>query len=301
MESGSFDILPSLPHEAPVYKSLEHRVESWAYTQGLVIIREVGRGAQARVFQCMQIDKEHRRYVPKALKYFASFSTPSERERFMRGVGIGQKLAHPNVVKVFEYGEEDGAGFQLCEWLSGQTLAAFMAAPLFRQLVPERRLALLAPFLLQVLEGLRAFHGLGIVHCDVKPGNIMLSGSRAVLCDLGGLEFDGSHAPSVFGTPFYMAPELFGGRPCFASDLYSFGVLLYEVATSELPFGGEHVMALALAHRYGFVQMKRLRHLQPDFQDLIKTLLSKRPSARGSLALAAEFLHQASDSQKWNG
>jgi eukaryotic-like serine/threonine-protein kinase len=172
----------------------------------------------------------------------------SAREAFEREAQAAATLMHPRVVGIFDTGEEDGVPYIVMERLPGRTLEDEIArGPLDDGTV--RRLAL------QVLAALQAAHDAGIVHRDVKPGNILLTESGdAKVSDFGIAKSlaDDHTTDVVMGTAAYVAPERLTGSPATpASDLYSLGVVLYEAVSGATPFAGEHPVAVLRAAQEG--------------------------------------------------
>ena len=199
------------------------------------------------------------------------------RARFRREVKLARRVTHPNVARVFEFGRDGHRCFLTMEYVPGESLQHLLAreAPL----PPARLLALVT----DLCEGLAAAHAAGVVHGDIKPGNILVAPGRgAVLTDFGIAQAlsDTMHAiasdPS--GTPLYMAPEQARGEPMSpCTDVYAVGVLLYEALTGESPWDGLVLEGDAL----GLLACKR-RGDEPDLQ-------------RGGAELAPEWARLVAD------
>ena len=195
------------------------------------ILSELGRGGAARVMRArdQRLDRE------VALKLFEGDGPVSEGDRFLDEAQALADLRHPHVVQLLDYGVVEGQRYLVLEYLEGGTLA-----PLCGQL-PEARALRLAS---QVLTALEAGHQHGVLHRDVKPGNVMLdSGGDARLTDFGLALFSGRRVRTrtgiLLGTPEYMAPELFRGEPASeASDLFAWGCLLHALLRGESPVQG---------------------------------------------------------------
>ncbi|MBN1808485.1 MAG: serine/threonine protein kinase [Planctomycetes bacterium] len=170
-------------------------------------------------------------------------------QRFEREAKSLARLRHPNLVHIYNVGSQDLVHYFAMEFVRGETLSEYMRKR--GQLQEEEVLGLAA----QILSALQAIHRLGITHRDIKAANIMIDGpGHAVLMDFGlakdrqdssGLTTVGA----VLGTPEYMAPEQAQGEEVSpATDMYSFGVLLYEMLAGRLPFVGNSVIATLRAH-----------------------------------------------------
>ncbi|MGK0300782.1 MAG: WD40 repeat protein [Planctomycetota bacterium] len=170
------------------------------------------------------------------------------RERFQREQRVAQSLQHEGLCSVLAWGEHEGQPFLVLSLVDGLTLAAEIASGPATPDAVTRRLRVL----MQVARALQYMHGCGLVHRDVKPGNIMVrNDGSAVLTDLG-LAFDQEEGHSLTasnvlpGSPAYLAPELVqgGSRGSVSSDVFAMGVILHECATGSLPFQGPTRAAL---------------------------------------------------------
>lgn len=203
------------------------------------LLREIGAGAMGSVHDA--IDRKSGERVAVKLLRAELASEPSLRRRFRREASVLRALDHPAIVKILDAGEDDDDGvFMVMERLVGDTLEARLE----RQGALTREEA--APLLLDVAQALEAVHARGIVHGDVKPANIFLTGGTpsAKLVDFGLSKVEGldrlTRTGELAGTPVYMAPELFtgeGGRePDARLDVYALGVLAYQALSGALPF-----------------------------------------------------------------
>ncbi len=188
----------------------------------------------------------HRKVAIKVLSDGLS-SDPKSSERFRREARAAAGLAHPNVAGVFDYGEDDGTQFIVMELIDGDTLA--------ERLRREGRLdpAEAARIAGGIAAALEAAHEAGIVHRDVKPGNVMLTHQGEVkVLDFGIAAASGPNLTATgftMGTAAYLSPEQAAGRRATpASDVYALGVVLYEMLAGQLPFTGETPVAVAAAH-----------------------------------------------------
>ena len=225
--------------------------------------------------------------------------TPAEQEelrtRFRLEAQIAGRLAHPGVVAVYDYGEADGAAFLVMEFVRGRSLAARLRAD-GRLPAPEAvRIAR------AMLSALGHCHAAGVLHRDIKPGNVLLAEDGAVkLTDFGIARTAASDLTAqgtLIGTPAYMAPEQFGGGALDArTDVYACAVVLYEMLTGRKPFDGDlfavmhQVQSAAPPPPSGFVA------LPPTLEAVLLRAMAKQPADRFHDAAAfaaalAEALH----------
>src|SRR6266567_6229021 len=173
-------------------------------------------------------------------------ANPEFLERFRREAVAAARLNHPSIINVFDTGADQDVVFIVMEFFSGRTLAALLAAR--GPLDPRQAVGIMQP----VLEALAYAHGNGVIHRDVKPGNILVSVDRVKVADFGIAKAaetgaDLTTTGKVLGTVHYLAPEQVQGSPLDArSDVYSAGAVLYEMVTGRPPFEAETAVATAL-------------------------------------------------------
>jgi serine/threonine-protein kinase len=211
------------------------------------------------------------------------------RLRFESEARAAARLSHPNAVAVYDTGEHDGQPYIVMERLPGRTLADAIAdGPV--------TVNWLLPVADGVLSALGAAHAAGIVHRDVKPGNILLcDDDTAKIADFGiaksaemvsgaaGGPVDLTLTGQLVGTPAYLAPERLAGAPAtFLSDLYSMGVVLYEALAGEKPFAGPSFIAVAQAVQSGdHTPLSSVRpDIDPSVAAAVEKALERDPSRR---------------------
>ncbi len=226
----------------------------------------LGRGGMGEVSRVSdELLQEH--FALKTLR--SEFSANDAlRQHFQREIRIARQVTHPNVCRVFEVGVhvsgEQKLDFFIMQLLEGETLAARIR----REGGIARAEAF--PLIAQMAEGLQAAHDAGIVHRDFKSSNVILCNGRAVITDFGLARTEpGAQAAQptctitvnslVAGTIAYMSPEqLSGGPVTAASDIYSFGIVLFEMATGQLPFDDRHIIHSAMQRAAGSIPNARI-------------------------------------------
>jgi serine/threonine-protein kinase len=225
-----------------------------------------------------------------ALKVISSAFAANEAEmvaRFRREAAAARKVSSPSVIRIHDLGEaRPGLLYLSMEYFQGRTLSEVIAQ---RGLVPLKDVQ---DLLTQISTGLDAAHHAGVVHRDLKPGNVLVGERGAVkIIDFGlattamgqGLTATGA----MLGTPHYMAPEQVRGKPVDArSDIYSLGALAYHLVTGRPPFAGDNAIAIGFAHLSETPpRPKELRKDCPDALDAaIMAALAKSPDERPSSA-----------------
>jgi serine/threonine-protein kinase len=247
------------------------------------IIREIARSNDI-VFEAYD-PLMNRRVALKELA-MPGGSTPQQREdrinRFKREAQAAGTLNHPNIMTVYELGQEGDRLFMAMEFLDGHTLRNEIDTKGF--LPVDRAIEVV----MQILDGLEHAHKLGVVHRDIKPDNIqILSNGNIKITDFGiarltfqpNLTMDGQ----VFGTPSYMSPEQVVGKDIDQrSDLFSVGILLYEMISGHKPFGGDSVVTITYAIMNK--EAERLNQIPYPLWQVIERTMDKSPALRYSNA-----------------
>jgi len=244
------------------------------------IIALLGKGGMGEVYRADDLTLGQ----PVALKFLPDEAARDEGllERFKNEVRIARRVSHPNVCRVYDVGEVEGHTFFTMEYVDGEDLAS-----LLRRIgrLPEDKALDIAR---QLCAGLAAAHTKGVLHRDLKPANIMLDGrGQVVITDFGlaGV-VDQIHGAEVrSGTPAYMAPETLAGKEVSTrSDIYSLGLVLYEVFTGKRAFSPESMRA------HGDRTLSRpssvVRDLNPVIERVILRCLETEPSARPATVLS---------------
>ena len=236
--------------------------------------RQIGRGGMADVW----LARDQLLDRPVAIKVlFREFSTdPSFVERFRREAQSAANLSHPNIVGVYDWGEEDGTYFIVMEYIRGRSLAEILKAE------GALRADISADIAIDVAAALSFAHQSGVIHRDIKPGNILVSPNGQVkVTDFGiarafngGVDNDLTQAGNVMGTATYFSPEQAQGLPMDPrSDVYSLGVVLYEMLTGGPPFTGDNPLAIAYKHVQDTPVMPSVRN--PRIQRTIEAITMK--------------------------
>ncbi len=208
------------------------------------------------------------------------------RRRFETEAHAAARLTHPNVVMVFDSGEDDGIPFLVMERLPGRTLADELAAgPLSLERVGEVARGILA--------ALAAAHAAGIIHRDIKPGNVLVTDAGDVKVSDFGIaktvdDVDQTQTAELVATPGYLAPERLAGEPASTrSDLYSVGVLLYEALSGRRPFAGDTPLAVMRAIERGHAEplTSQRRALPAEVVAVVERAMSLDPRRRFASAI----------------
>jgi serine/threonine-protein kinase len=259
--------IPSAKIAAPNAPFGEYRLEE-----------QIGKGGMASVF------KAERRGERCALKrpLGAFLEDPEFLERFLREAEIGRTLHHPNIIRIFERGEVEGVPYFTMELIVGETLQALIKRN--GAVTPRKAANIVA----QVAEALDYAHLKGVVHRDLKPSNIMILRDGTVkVMDYGiarARRFEGLTVTGAFlGTPDYVAPETAEGKVTDArSDLYSLGIVFYEILTGKKPFVGDTPFATLRKHctEVPTPPSAVAADVPRELEEIVLRLMSKDPADR---------------------
>jgi hypothetical protein len=251
---------------------------------------KLGKGGMGTVYRARQLAM-NRDVAVKVIRPELSSDLPSAK-RFLREAKLASRLLHPHTVSVLEFGQSsEGLLFLSMELLRGRTLSALLRAE--RRLPPARAVGIA----IQLCDALQAAHAQSIVHRDLKPTNVIVLDhppghdfvkvldfglAKSLAGDLSSITLSGE----VFGTPHYLPPEIARGQPLDErGDLYSLGVVLYELLTGYLPFSADSPSGWVMQHA---TAEPRLMHadIPAPIQRVVLTLLAKRPYDRYAHASA---------------
>ncbi len=224
------------------------------------------------------------------------------RARFLREGQTARKIRHPNVVDIIDFGErEHGSVFMVMELVEGVSLGGHLSSE------PTPPHGWVQAVAIQVAQGLAAAHSAGVVHRDLKPHNVMLvdgDGVHVKLLDFGIARVEsGGEGPTqltrtghILGTPSYMSPEqVSAGTIDHRSDLYGFGVLLYQMLTGRLPFQGDRIDILSKHLNETPPDPPHAGGLGPLTMQLLKKDPDERPASAGVVIEALEAMHPTAD------
>jgi serine/threonine-protein kinase len=260
------------------------------------LLEQIGSGGMAVVYRGM--DTLLQRQVAVKILRDRFSGDPSFLARFRREAQSAANLDHPNIVTVYDVGQDGERHYMVMEYVAGQDLKT-----LIRQ---KGHLAVdeAVDIAVQICEGVGHAHQAGLVHCDIKPHNVLLTeDGRAKVVDFGiarALSESGlTESETVWGSPLYFSPEQASGDPPSpASDVYSIGVIMYEMLTGAPPFQAENATALAMLHLQEEPAPLAARNPQvpSQLEEIVHTVLSKEPSARyrtaAQLARVLEEYHR---------
>jgi eukaryotic-like serine/threonine-protein kinase len=271
------------------------------------ILAMIGRGGMGEVYRARDV-RLKRDVAIKTLP--SGFATDRDRiTRFEREARSASALNHPNIVSVHDVGTEGGVSFIVSELVDGETLAQIIQ----RAPIPLRKLIEVST---QICDGLAAAHAAGVIHRDLKPGNIMLTNDgRVKILDFGlarqdqsrGVDsttMEASHPGVIMGTPGYMSPEQVRGEPTDArSDIFSLGVILYEMASGKRAFPGTssvEVMNSILKDEPPELPPSS----PPELDRIVRRCIEKQPSRRfqsaADLGFALRTLSPSPQRERWS-
>lgn len=257
---------------------------------GLIVGPLLAEGGMGSVYQAYRPGTSE----ALALKVMLPDNTDDQelRERFMRETRVMRSLEHPNIMPVYESGEDNGILYFVMPLVRGPSVFELLER---RRFSPLTAWQILSP----AAQALHYAHSLGVIHRDIKPGNLLVEargekGNHVYLVDFGLSKMTGAKTLTrtgvTLGTPHYMAPEqVLGKTPTPQTDIYSLGVVLYELLLGRLPFVAKEMQEIAFKHVNDAPPAPR--KLRPDFpkplERVLQQALEKKPSNR--FETAGEF------------
>jgi eukaryotic-like serine/threonine-protein kinase len=249
------------------------------------LVRRIGVGGMGEVWEADDTVLGRRVALKVLVQELADDARATSR--FVREARATAKLTHPNVTRVYDFGRDGGVPYLVMEFLEGETLADRLAGG---PMPPAEAARICAA----VADALDAAHSRGIIHRDIKPGNVLLTSAGEVkVMDFGiAAAADETHSTTgngLYGTAAYISPERAAGQPATpAADVYSLGAVLYELLTGRPPFIGDSPVLVVRAHLHE--QPRPVRELAPwvpvRLADTCEAALAKDPTRRSSSAAA---------------
>ncbi|AWF96085.1 Stk1 family PASTA domain-containing Ser/Thr kinase [Weissella cibaria] len=254
------------------------------------IIEPLGEGGMANVYRAHDIILD--RDVSLKLMRLDMRDNESVRRRFENEIAATSALIHPNIIQVYDYGEDGGSQYLVSEYVSGMDLKRYIAE---RQPIPVTRVI---DIMSEILAGVGEAHKAGIVHRDLKPQNILINqNGEAKITDFGiaraQTSFGMTQTNTAIGSVHYMAPEQVKGEVATVrSDIYSLGVMLFEMLTGHVPFDGETAVAVAVKHTQE--PMPSIRDIDPRMPQALENVILKA-TAKNPMSRYASAHEMAAD------
>ncbi len=271
---------------AQVVAVAAHAIDAELVAKRYRIVRWLGGGGMGRVYEALDTELEEK----VALKVLHGGLTADALERFRREVKLTRRILHRNVARMFDIGDHGAEKFLTMELVDGESLAARTGTVI--------AWAELQPIAVQICAGLAAAHATNVVHRDLKPDNVLVERGtgRVVLTDFGvaraAADPSVTQVGAVVGTPRYMSPEQLAGRDVDArSDLFSLGLMMYELATGTRPWSGDTAIAIAI-NQQTVPPRPFAAVVPPSFAALVGRCLeidpAKRPQSAAEIGAAIE-------------
>jgi len=262
--------------------------------RGFRFIRKLAEGPTSTVYLADRL-KSGDKVVLKVLRQARDAGSKASEtfDRFVREYEIASAIRHPNVVRIFDFGAGDDHAYIAMEYFPKGDLRSRI-----KSAIKPREAALLVR---QMAEALKVLHGAGVLHRDLKPGNVMLrEDGSVVLIDFGmsrQIDLDASLTGSgaIFGTPYYMSPEQGHGRPTDErSDIYSLGIMFYEMLMRRKPYVAGTPMQVIYKHAHS--PLPELRPELKRFESVLYNCIAKDPERR--YASAEQLVDALKDAEK---
>lgn len=249
------------------------------------LLERVGSGGMARVYKAQ--DRALGRIVAVKMLHESLTGDQGFLQRFQHEAHAAANLTHPNIVTVHDIGQDHNQYYIVMEYVEGQTLKQIVRQ--YNQAGHPMPISRALDLTIQICAGIGYAHRADLVHCDVKPQNVLVTrDDRVKVADFGIARAIseatlGQQASQVWGTPQYFSPEQAAGNPATpASDVYSIGIILFELLTGQLPFTGDTPTALALKHMQE--EPPTIAEINPtipqQLDQIIQKVLSKEPAGR---------------------
>ena len=252
------------------------------------VVEPIGAGGMASVFKAYQPGLD--RYVAVKVLPAQHALTPGFKERFMIEAKAVAQLSHPNILPIYDVGIDNNISYFAMKYVPGETLRDVMQRPISLEQVCD--------YIDQLAGALDHAHEKGILHRDIKPVNILVEGEWLLLADFGLAKIVESTQAltatgSSMGTPAYISPEQAVGKPIdHRTDIYSLGIVLYEMVTGQVPYSGETPMGVIFKHVHEPLPLPR--QVKPGLPEAVELVilkaLAKKPEDRfnsvGALATA---------------
>jgi len=256
--------------------------------KGYRFLKKLGASSHSSVYLAER-EKTGAKMVLKVLRQIPDVNDASIAafDRFLQEYEMIADIDHPNIVKIYDLGVADDHAHIAMEYLDAGDL---------RQRINEKIFANVAvKYLREIASALARIHEVGILHRDLKPGNIMLRRDNSIaLIDFGlakrlRLQMEITGSGEIFGTPYYMSPEQGHGNPVDErSDIYSLGVIFYEMLTGEKPYLADNAMGIIYMHAQAPIPLLPARFA--EYQSLLNMMLAKNPEDR---------LQSVADVEQW--